>query len=469
MKIRMMGILLGAGLLAAAAGGSLARGPVMVPVAQEAVLALTHATVFDPGRQGVIRDATIIVADGRIRAVGPGATVKVPTGARIEDLRGKFVMPGIIDNHVHLGLVDGISQDLKNYTRENVERQLRTYAAYGVTSVQVLGTDKDIIHDIVRNERQTTPDMARVWTAGRGVVFKGSYGGVAGLEQSVATPAEAKAMVDREVAKGVDVVKLWMDDELGTIAERMPYPIAKAVVDEAHAKGKKAVAHIFYLDNARTLAREHIDGFGHAVRDQPIDAETLRLMKANNVMQVAATLSREASFTYDLLPFVDEPFFSRGVAPSVVADLKSEARRNRLRSSPSFAKYPGILDNALANFGRQARAGIAYGMGTDSGPSARFPGYFAHWELALMVRAGVTPRAALTAATLTNARWLGATDLGRVVPGYRADLLVLDRDPLADIQNTRSIRSVLIGGRSVPTIWQSCAGRPADACPAEPR
>jgi imidazolonepropionase-like amidohydrolase len=271
-------------------------------------------------------------------------------------------------------------------------------------------------------------------------------------------------MVDREVAKGADIVKLWMDDELGTIAERMPYPISRAVIAEAHAKRKKAVAHIFYLDNAAELTREHVDGFAHEVRDKPIDAKTLQLMKANHVTQIAATLSREASFTYDLLPFVDDPFFARGVTPAAVEALKSDARREKLRSSPSFAKYPGIFENALANFGRQARAGIPYGMGTDSGPSARFPGYFAHWELELMVRAGITPRQALTAATLTNARWLGATDLGRVAPGYRADLLVLDRDPLKDIRNTRSIHAVLIGGRHVPTIWQTCTGRPADAC-----
>jgi imidazolonepropionase-like amidohydrolase len=450
-----------------ALGGTVARPPASeagAPQRGGAVLALVHATVFDPGARAPIRDATVLVENGRIRAVGPAAAVKVPAGARVENLRGKFLMPGLIDSHVHLGLVDGITQNLQYYTRDNVERQLHLYAAYGITSVQVLGTDKDLIHDLVRDERRSTPDMARVWTAGRGVVFKGSYGGVAGLDQSVATPAEAKAMVDREVAKGADIVKLWMDDELGTIAERMPYPISRAVIAEAHAKRKKAVAHIFYLDNAAELTREHVDGFAHEVRDKPIDAKTLQMMKANHVTQIAATLSREASFTYDLLPFVDDPFFARGVTPAAVEALKSDARREKLRSSPSFAKYPDIFENALANFGRQARAGIPYGMGTDSGPSARFPGYFAHWELELMVRAGITPRQALTAATLTNARWLGATDLGRVAPGYRADLLVLDRDPLKDIRNTRSIHAVLIGGRHVPTIWQTCTGRPADAC-----
>jgi imidazolonepropionase-like amidohydrolase len=107
-------------------------------------------------------------------------------------------------------------------------------------------------------------------------------------------------------------------------------------------------------------------------------------------------------------------------------------------------------------------------MGTDSGPTARFPGYFAHWELELMVQAGITPLQALTAATGTNAALLGAKDIGTVQAGKWADLLVLDRDPTADIRNTRAIRAVYVAGQALPTIWQTCTGRAADACGARP-
>jgi imidazolonepropionase-like amidohydrolase len=94
------------------------------------------------------------------------------------------------------------------------------------------------------------------------------------------------------------------------------------------------------------------------------------------------------------------------------------------------------------------------GMGTDSGPSGRFPGYFAHWELELMVKAGLTPLQALTAATGQNARFLAAQDLGTLQAGKWADFVVLDRDPTADIRNTRSIHSVYISGESKKTIWK---------------
>jgi imidazolonepropionase-like amidohydrolase len=432
---------------------------------------LEHFTLIDGTGRAPVADQSLVMTDGRITWVGPAQKLSAPKTASREDLRGKYLMPGIIDSHVHLGLVNGIDQNFtKYYDRANVERQLRLYAAYGVTSVYTLGTDGDAIHDVVADQRRIGRiDMARAYTAGRGVVFKGSYGGVPGLDQAVATPAEATAMVDREATKGDDFIKLWMDDEFSSIAERMPYTISKAVIDTAHKDGKRAAAHIFYYDNAAELTREGADVFMHQVRDRAIDAALVQAMKARGTWQLASTLSREASFTYRLLPFVDDPFFSRGVAPSTIAALKSPERQERLASGPNFPKYPEVLRNAMANFATQAKNGVAYGMGTDSGPSARFPGYFAHWELELMVQAGVTPLQALTAATGTNAKFIGANQAGTIQKGKWADLLVLDRDPVADIRNTRAINSVYVAGRKVPTIWQTCVDRPANGCgPARP-
>jgi imidazolonepropionase-like amidohydrolase len=103
-------------------------------------------------------------------------------------------------------------------------------------------------------------------------------------------------------------------------------------------------------------------------------------------------------------------------------------------------------------------------MGTDSGLGKRFPGYFAHWELELMVQAGLTPLEALTAATGNNAQYLEDGSIGVIAPGKKADLLVLARSPLQDIRNTRMISQVFIEGKPVPTIWQTCIGQPLAAC-----
>lgn len=427
---------------------------------------LDHVTLFDGTGSAARPDQALVMTDGRITWVGASAARPRLSDATVEDLRGKFLMPGLIDSHVHLGLVDGVDQSFpKYYDRANVEAQLKLYAAYGVTSVYTLGTDGDLIHQVIADQRRAGRiDRARAYTAGRGVVYKGSYGGVPGLEQSVATPAEATAMVQRETAKGDDFVKLWMDDEFGTVAKRMPYEVSKAVIDAAHAADKKAAAHIFYYDNAAELTREGVDVFMHQVRDRVADPALTAAMKRRGTWQLASTLSREASFTYTLLPFVDEPFFSRGVAPSTIATLKSQERQRKLAASPLFPKYPPVLRNAMASLAAEVKAGVRYGMGTDSGPTARFPGYFAHWELELMVKAGLTPLQALTAATGTNASFLRENESGLLEPGKWADLLVLDRDPTRDIRNTRSINAVYVAGRKVPTIWQTCVGRAADAC-----
>jgi imidazolonepropionase-like amidohydrolase len=436
--------------------------------AQTNAVVLEHFTLIDGTGREPQPDQSLVMVDGRVTQVGPAGTIQAPSGAQRHNLSGKYLMPGLIDAHVHLGLVNGIEQNFtQHYDRENVEKQLKVYPAYGVTSVYVLGTDGDEIHQVIADQRSTGKvEMARAFTAGRGVVYQGSYGGVPGLEQQVSTPEETVTMVREEVAKGNDFVKLWMDDEFGDIAERMPYDISKAAIDTAHAEGKKAVAHIFYHENAAELIRQGADGFMHQVRDRLIDPALPGAMVSNNVWQLASTLSREASFTYKLLPFVDDPFFSRGVEPSTIEALKSTERQERLASGPHFDEYPQVLSNAMANFGAMAKAGVTYGMGTDSGPSARFPGYFAHWELELMVESGVTPLQALTAATGTNARFLNANDIGTVEAGKWADLLVLDRDPTADIRNTRAIHAVYVAGKKLPTIWEICTGRPAYACGA---
>jgi len=446
--------------------GALAAGLAlaMATGAQAETNVLTHFTLIDGTGRAPVANQALVITDGRLSWVGPASKLKAPKGAKVEDLKGRHVLPGLIDSHVHLGLVNGITQDLKYQTPENIEKQLHLYAAYGITSVQTLGTEKDLIFPLRNAERAGRPDMARVFTVGQGVVFKGSYGGVPGLDQSVATPDEARRMVDDEAAKGADAIKLWVDDEFGTLSSRMPPAISSAVIDEAHKDGKKAIAHVFYYDNAAELTREGINAFAHEVRDRPIDATLLQQMKAKGVWQIAATLSREASFTYTTLPFLNDPFFSRGVTPEVVAELRSPERVKKLGAAPNFPKYAPTLRNAMQNFAAEAKAGVRYGMGTDSGPTARFPGYFAHWELELMVKAGISPLQAITAATGHNAEFLGAKDIGTVQAGKWADLLVLDKNPVADIRNTRTIHEVYIAGRKVPTIWQICTGRPAGAC-----
>jgi imidazolonepropionase-like amidohydrolase len=418
-------------------------------------MAFRSFTLVDGTDREPMANAAMVVDNGRITWVGPAASLAAPAGIVPVDWSGAFVMPGLIDLHAHLGNTVDLTQDKANYTRESVERDLATYAAYGVTAVQSMGTDQDAIFAVRSDQRAGRPTRARVYTAGQGLVFKGGYGGLAGVNQPVASIAEAEQAVNAQADKGVDVIKLWLDDELGTMP-KMPAAMSQAIIDAAHKRNVRVLAHIFYLEDARRLVEQGVDGFVHGVRDRPLDRSLLDRMKARGTWQVAGTLSREASmFAYGTpAPFLSDPFFTRGVSPGAVTLLASAERQKTVSSGANFKKYPAFLETAKTNYKMLVDGGVPHGTGTDSGPPGRFPGFFLHWELELMVDAGLTPRQALAAATRRGAEWLRAADLGTLEASKWADFVVLDADPVADIKNTRRIRSVYIAGQSVPTVTQ---------------
>jgi imidazolonepropionase-like amidohydrolase len=414
------------------------------------VKVLKNFTLIDGTGHAPLAHAAMILENGRIAWVGPEAKLKPPPSAPITDMQGKYIMPGIINLHVHLGATIGLDQNEKYFTPENVEKDLKTYASYGVTTVLSMGTDKDSIFKIRDEQRAGRPTETRIYTAGQGFVFKGGYGGLEGVNQGVATVAEVEPAVAAQAAKHVDFIKLWMDDHLGT-KKKMPYDIAQAIIESAHRHHLRVIAHIFYLQDAKQLVDYGVDGLAHSVRDKPIDAAFMADMKHHGTWQEAATLSREASmFVYgEMPPFANDPFFARSISPQVLAQLKNPAYQQKMHSDPDFSMYPGFLHTAEHNLKALAEAGVPYAFGTDSGPPGRFPGYFTHWEMELMVQAGLTPMQVITAATGSAARFLHAEDLGTLEKSKWADMIVLDKDPLDDIKNTRTINAVYIAGKRV--------------------
>jgi imidazolonepropionase-like amidohydrolase len=449
--------------------------PMLSVSASAETTVLNNVTVIDGTGAAAMPNAAIVMTDGKISYVGPTVGMKAPKDAKIEDMTGKFVMPGIIDSHVHIGLMHDVTQDEKYFTPENVNADLKQYAAYGVTSVQVLGTDKDFVLELRNQQRKSRPTMSRVFSAGQGAVIKGGYGGLLGVTQPISTPEEGRKLVDEQAAKGVDFIKLWMDDERKTIPVKMPYSVSAAIIDEAHKKHLRAVAHVFYLDDAKELLRQGIDGFGHMVRDQPVDKEFLDLMKAKGAWQVSPTLSREMAYSLAIMPWLQDPFFTRGVTPGTLDALRGPAREKAVVLGPT--RFPGLpyekkvfwdmdrtLFQALENYQAMIAAGVKTGMGTDSGPNGRFPGFNAHEEMQMEVMAGRSPMDAIKSATFDNAQWLQDKSIGSIQKGKWADLLVLEKNPLDDIRNTQMVAAVFIAGNSVPTIWQTCRDRPLSAC-----
>jgi imidazolonepropionase-like amidohydrolase len=274
---------------------------------------------------------------------------------------------------------------------------------------------------------------------------------VAGPVVDATTPEAARAQVATLAARKPDWVKIRVDDTLGTTAKMAP-AVYRAVIDEAHRRGLRVAAHIFYLEDARDLVASGADYIAHSVRDRPVDAAFTSALKTRGVC-VCPTLMREVSaFAYASEPeFFADPFFAREADPAVVAELRRPERIKTVAANPATERYREALRMASLNLKTLFDAGVPIAMGTDSGPPGRFQGYFEHLELERMVAAGLTPAQALVAAMSGAARCLGlSATVGTLEPGRWADMVVLRQDPLADIRNTRTVESVWIAGHRVP-------------------
>ena len=395
--------------------------PLGSPGAQ-AAKAFTGATLIDGTDRAPIANATIIVQNGRVVAAGAASAVPIPAGAERISLTGKFVIPGLVNAHGHV----------------NAPADLRTYAAYGVTSVFSLGGEAASVFD-ARAEQATVGaalNRARVWAAGPVLTPN--------------TPAEARTQVAGIAAQQADIAKIRVDDNLGTTAKMTP-EVYRAVIDEAHRQSLRVAVHLFYLSDAKAILAAGGDFVAHSVRDTDVDAELIAALKAKGVC-VSPTLMREVStFVYESTPeWFSDPVFQKHANAQWIATLKEPARQAAMRASTSAQRYKVALDVASRNVKKLSDAGVMIAMGTDTGPMGRFQGYFELMELELMARAGLTPAQVLRSATRDAARCMRIDrEVGTLEPGKWADFVVLDANPLDNISNVRRISDVRVAGNPV--------------------
>jgi imidazolonepropionase-like amidohydrolase len=405
---------------------------VTAPAQQPAsTTAFTGARVIDGTDRGPIENATILVRGGRIVSVGPAAAVTIPAGAQRVSLAGKTAIPGLVNAHGHVGNTVGMEQG--HYSADNVTRDLKTYAAYGITTVFSLGDDQAAGFAARDAQRTPTLNHARLFVAGPVLAPK--------------SPADAVKLVDEDAAMKVDIVKIRVDDNLGTTPKMAP-EIYKAVIDEAHKKGLRVAVHLFYLEDAKAVLDAGADFIAHSVRDVPVDDAFVAMMKRRNVCYCPTLMREVSTFTYESTPsWFSDPLFLKHADKAAVEALKQPARQQAMAASKSAQRYKAGLEVANRNLKKLSDAGVTIAMGTDTGPPARFQGYFELMELEMMAKAGLTPRQVLASATRDAARCMKLdAELGTLEPNKWADFVVLDADPLADISNVRKISAVYVAG-----------------------
>lgn len=435
------------------------------PPATAGSMIITGVSIVDAEAGSVSEPRDILIDAGRIVAVVPAGTVTAPMGTPHLDGSGRFAMAGLIDVHAHVG--EGGIAPADDSTRD---RALRQFLRYGVTTVFVPGATgaNDADFAVLRQRCRATPAACPgLYGSGSLITAPGSHPMSTIFNMAVDPPAPAMeaigvtilapdadipALIAAKQAAGVDAIKIIIEDGPPPWypKPRLTDEQIRAIVGAAHARSLPVFAHISNSEHVRIALDAGVDGILHGPVDRLPD-DLVRRMAERRMTFVATFALYDGFVTWARGERESDPYALAGVEPSAIDSL----------TAPSFlaaaaedeAGALGYLANASDNLRRVAAAGAPVALGTDVNNPFVFPGYSAHEELSWMVRAGLTPAEALRAATVGSAEFLRRSDqVGRVAPGHEADLILLARNPLERIENSRSIVAVMADGQPVANV-----------------
>ncbi len=419
-------------------------------------LAFTHVTVIDATGTPPLADMTIVVRDKHIVELGKSVEVRPPSGAQIVEARGKFLIPGLWDMHVHTAFGDWLPA--------NERVTLPLFVANGITGVRDMGGDLDVL------ERWRAQIEAGRLLGPRMIIAGPMLDGPTPRFPSsapVASAADGRRVVDDLHAKNVDFIKFQSliprDGYFAAIdeAKKLGMVVVGHVPDavrasEASNAGQRSIEHFTgVFEGCSTIEDELIHGpksLGRNVStyDAARARRLIELMARNQTWQVPTLVWERGQWLIDDIDLSHDPLIK--YAPRAWKDrtwpMFTKAILSDLDTDPLPVRKRFVqmeLDMTLAMF----RAGVPFMAGTDTAAGVHvFPGFSLHDELALFVRAGLSPLQALQTATLNPAKFMGRlADLGTVEKGKLADLVLLDANPLDDIANTRRIHGVVLAGR----------------------
>jgi imidazolonepropionase-like amidohydrolase len=432
------------------------------PPAAAAVQVIQGATVITGSERPVIRNATIVIEGGRIRDIGPRNDVRVPNNAQVIDARGKWVIPGLIDAHVHFSQSGGLYTrpdvvDLRSqrpyakeveWIRQRLPFTFERYLASGITSVVDCGGP--MWNFEVREIASQSKRAPRVAVAGP-LISTYLPGETATDDPEILkpdTPAQARQLVRRQLERKPDLIKLWWIRQPGDNLDQQ-IEIMSAAIDESKTSGVRVAVHATELATAKAALRAGADILVHSVTDRLIDNEFINLMKSRDVLYIA-TLWVEDGYRMVLNQQVALNDIEKQTGdPEVISTWANLAKISPgdipggLPRLPPAPKRPIAYENLML----LDSAGARVVGGSDAGNIGTLHGPGLHRELELMAAAGMRSTDIIRSATQTAAVVMGRqADLGTLERGKLADLVILDADPIVDIKNLRRIFKVMKDG-----------------------
>jgi imidazolonepropionase-like amidohydrolase len=428
------------------------------------ILALTNARVLDGNGGPVLDNVTVVIENGRITLVGPTAAITLPADARHMDMTGLVVMPGLIDMHYHVttGAMryrrDAAGRLDSTYDRRVAERLLRVALAHGITTIRDPGASPLDVAIALREAVDSGQVLGpRILTAGPILSNPGR------------SPDQLREEIRVQADAGVDFIKLYsgIGPELLTLA-----------IDEAHARRLQVVGHLqrtswteaalagidflthggnwheAYVDPARRSAYEKLGGTMRARiswlewldLDGPAVDSMILVLREHRVSVDPTLVAYHTKFWWRDSIYQRDPDVA--IVPEVLENWRVLGMPTRHWTADEFDRAQAAWPRMLALVARMQREGVHLTTGSDLASPWVIPGVALHQELALLVSAGIAPAEVLRMATRNGAEALGLLgETGTVESGKRADLVVLEADPLRDIRNTRRIRYVVLGGR----------------------
>ena len=437
------------------------------------ILAITHVTLIDATGAPARPDMTVLINDRKITVVGGFSSVSIPRNAQIIDASGKFLIPGLVDSHVHLTAAGEPSGSREFF--------LPLLLANGITTVRDMGGYLESLLPLRRDIRQGK-------RLGPEIFFAGPYldGSPPSFQPSlvVTNAVEAAEDVHTLVQQGVDFIKvqsILSRDAYFAIAQAarrehisfVGHVPDRVTAAEASDAGQKSVEHLTGVlracssEEPRLMREQFLAGpkdatpEGSHVREMQWERELLQTYSNKQAGALIAKFVHNQTWQVPTLillrndaypgPETDSPNdpLLRFVPRTIAAKWKQvRLTQDKLSTASDFELREKLLAQSMHVVAQMESSGVPILAGTDSAAPYVIPGFGLHEELALLVKAGLSPMQALQAATRNPADFLGKSDSqGTIEAGKNADLLLLDADPLEDIRNTRRIRAVILGGR----------------------